>query len=112
MTIDPSYNNKSQEELLQIIANMAKQIQFLEEQNAAYRLRQFANKSEKFNNPNQASLFDEAELPKHSEKILEAEEEVTIASYNRKKTPGRKPLPEDLPRVPRVYSFKKTCIDR
>jgi transposase len=112
MITEPNYHNKSQEELLQIIANMAKQIQFLEEQNAAYRLRQFANKSEKFNNPNQASLFDEAQLPKHPEKILIAEEEITIASYNRKKTPGRKPLPAELSRVPRIYDLtdaEKIC---
>jgi transposase len=112
MKIEPNYNDKSQEELLNIIANMAKQIQFLEEQNAAYRLRQFANKSEKFNNPNQASLFDEAELPKYPEKILAAEEEITIASYTRKKTPGRKPLPAELIRVPRVYDLtdaEKIC---
>lgn len=112
------YHNKSTEELLEIISSQsaqishqAKQIQFLEEQNAAYRLRQFANKSEK-GNPNQVSLFDEAELPAHPEKILAAEEEITIASYTRKKTPGRKPLPVDLPRVPRIYDLpedEKTC---
>lgn len=110
--------NKTTEELLQIIASQsaqisqqAKQIQFLEEQNAAYRLRQFANKSEKIN-PAQASLFDEAELPKNPEKILMAEEEITIASYTRKKSPGRKPLPAELPRVPRIYDLpdaEKIC---
>ena len=106
-----NYHNKTTEELLEIIARQAKQIQFLEEQNAAYRLRQFANKSEK-GNPNQASLFDEAELPAHPEKILAQEEEITIASYTRTKTPGRKPLPVDLPRVPRIYDLtedEKTC---
>jgi len=87
MTSAPYYQNKTTEELLEIIASQsaqishqAKQIQFLEEQNAAYRLRQFANKSEK-SNPDQVSLFDEAELPKNPEKILAAEEEITIASY-------------------------------
>jgi hypothetical protein len=112
MITEPNYNDKSQEELLKIIANMAKRIQFLEEQNAAYRLRQFANKSEKFNNLNQASLFDEAELPKNPEKILAAEEEITIASYTRKKTPGRKPLPAEFLRVPRIYDLteaEKIC---
>ncbi len=111
MKIAPNYHSKTTEELLEIIAMQAKQIQFLEEQNAAYRLRQFANKSEK-GNPNQASLFDEAELPAHPEKILAAEEEITIASYTRTKTPGRKPLPADLPRVPRIYDLpedEKTC---
>lgn len=106
-----NYNNKSHDELLNIIANMAKQIQFLEEQNAAYRLRQFANKSEKFN-PNQVSLFDEAILPKDCEKIIAAEEAITIASYQRKKKPGRKPLPAELIRIPRIYDLteaEKVC---
>ena len=38
-------------------------------------------------NPNQASLFDEAELPKSEEKILSQEEEITVASYNVKIKP-------------------------
>lgn len=112
MKLAPTYQHKTNEELLKIIANMAKQIQFLEEQNAAYRLRQFGNKSEKIN-PNQVSLFDEADLPKHPEKILAAEEEITIAPYTRKKTSGRKPLPLDLPRVPRIYDLTeadKICM--
>jgi transposase len=102
----PNYHHKTTEELLEIIAMQAKQIQFLEEQNAAYRLRQFANKSEK-GNPNQGSLFDEAEPPANPEKILAAEEEITISSYTRQKTLGRKPLPLDLPRVPRIYDLSE-----
>lgn len=99
------------EELLKIVAQQAKQIHFLEEQVLAYQLRQFAAKSEKVNQ-NQASLFDEAELPKSEEKILSQEEEITIASYKRSTKVGRKPLPTELLRVPRIYDLsdeEKKC---
>ena len=78
------FNNISKEELLKVVAQQAKQIQFLEEQILAYQLRQFAAKSEKMN-ANQVSLFDEATLSKSEEKILSQEEEITIASYTRNK---------------------------
>ena len=81
-----------------------KQIHFLEEQFRLYQLRQFANKSEKIN-PNQISLFDEAELPKHEEKILAQEEEIQVGSYTRKNNVGRKPLPKELPRIQRIYDL-------
>jgi len=106
-----NFNNISKEELLKIVSQQAKQIQFLEEQILAYQLRQFAAKSEKINS-NQASLFDEAELPKLEEKILSQEEEITVASYKRQSKVGRKPLPGELLRVPRVYDLsaeEKIC---
>jgi transposase len=113
-----NYNNKSKEELLKILSEkdshiqcQAKQIQLLEEMNLAYRSRQFANKSEKLSHI-QNSLFDEAQLPKEPEKIFAAEEEIKVAPYTRKKTVGRKPLPEELTRIPHIYDLhenEKTC---
>jgi hypothetical protein len=102
--MEMTYNIETitKEELFKIVSQQAKQIQFLEEQILAYQLRQFANKSEKFN-PHQASLFDEAKPPESEEKILAHEEEITVAAYTRNKTPGRKALPAELPRVPRIY---------
>ena len=86
----------SKEELIKIIQQkntllfeQAKQIQFLEEQILAYRLRQFANKSEKLILMN-ISLFDEAVLPKSEEKILSQEEVITVASYTKSKQVGEK----------------------
>jgi len=111
MKTNDNSGNFSKEELLKIVAQQAKQIQFLEEQILAYQLRQFAAKSEKMN-ANQASLFDEAELPKSEEKILDQEEKIAIASYTRKKNVGRKALPAELMRVPRIYDLteeEKTC---
>ncbi len=101
------FNNISKEELINLVNQQAKQIQFLEEQVLAYQLRQFANKSEKLNH-NQVSLFDEAQSPKLEEKILAQEEEITVAAYTRNKKPGRKPLPAELPRVSRIYDLAET----
>jgi hypothetical protein len=61
MKTSDHFDKISKEDLLKIVAQQAKQIQFLEEKILAYQLRQFADKSEKMNQ-NQASLFDEAEL--------------------------------------------------
>ena len=112
------YNNKNKEELIKLlcekekhISAQAKQILLLEEAVRAYNHRQFANKSEKID-ASQLSIFNEAQLPKQPEKIQTAEEEIQVASYVRKKQPGRKPLPSDLPRIPRVYDLpeaEKVC---
>lgn len=118
MKTTTNYNNKSKEELIKLITQQTeqisqhkKQIIFLEEYIKAQQLRQFANKSEKVNF-NQLAFFDEAKPSKDEEKILAAEEEIQVASFKRKKTPGRKALPADLPRVPRIYDLteaEKIC---
>lgn len=118
MKIQTNYNEKSKEELIKLVSEQEekilqhkKQILFLEEYIKAQQLRQFANKSEKFNF-NQVKFFDEAKPIDNDEKILAAEEEIQVASFTRKKSPGRKPLPADLPRVPRIYDLteaEKIC---
>jgi transposase len=118
MDIKENYDNKSKEELLKLVLDMQSQlhnktiqIKLLEEQILAYRLRKFANKSEKIN-IHQLSLFDEAELPKNPDIILAQEATLQVASYERKKSPGRKPLPAELLRVPRIYDLpenEKIC---
>ncbi len=110
METNAAYQEKSKEELLKIIEQQAKQIMSLNELVNLYRLRQFAQKSEKIS-PDQISLFDEAELPKQAEAIEETEVAISVASYSRK-TPGRKPLPKDLPREQRIYDLadhEKMC---
>jgi len=113
MKTQPDLNKITKADLLkllldkeQLVSQQAKQIQFLEEQVLAYQLRQFASKSEKIN-INQASLFDEAEHPKSEEKLLSQEEEITVACYVRNKKPGRKALPTELLRVPRIYDLSE-----
>lgn len=88
-----NYNKKSQEELIKLLAEKdaqiiqhQKQISILEEYVKAHQLRQFANKSEKISR-DQISFFDEAKITKDEEKILVAEEEIQVATYQRKK-PG------------------------
>ncbi|MBV9576107.1 MAG: IS66 family transposase [Gammaproteobacteria bacterium] len=106
-----NYNEKSKKELIQILSAKEKQITFLEEYISAQNLRQFANKSEKFN-LNQLSFFDEAAAVKDEEKILGAEEDIQVVSFTRKKSPGRKSLPKDLPREQRIYDLtnaEKIC---
>lgn len=123
-----SYAKKSKEELLQYIEQQVqqinqqseqinqqaeqinqhkKQITFLEEYIKAQQLRQFGNKSEK-NSPDQLQFFDEARVVEDEEKLLAAEEEIQVASFTRKKSPGRKALPADLPRVARIYDLEET----
>jgi transposase len=129
MKTTTNYNNISKKELIKLLAAQEekhrkeitqhtelisqhkKQILFLEEYIQAQNLRQFANKSEKFN-PGQIQFFDEASPPKDEEKILATEEEIQVASFKRKKSPGRKPLPDDLPRVQKIYDLdeaEKIC---
>lgn len=134
MNIQNNYTKKTKEELLKLLSekdsfisqqaeqihkhsleinsqakqiqSQGKQIQILEEYVLAQKHRQFALKSEKILQQ-QISLFDEAQLPKNSEKIIAAEEEIQIASYTRKKNCGRKALPKELPRVQRIYDLNE-----
>jgi transposase len=79
------------------------------------RYRLYGAKSEK-HNPNQLELdfgiFNEATLPENAPEIIAADEEITIAAYTRKKTVGRKPLPQELPRKQVIYDLsdaEKQC---
>jgi transposase len=111
MKTHENFDSFNKEKLIELLKEKSKQIQFLEEQILAYQLRQFAAKSEKMN-PNQTSLFNEAEQLKSEETILSQEEEITVASYKRQAKVGRKALPSELLRVPRVYDLseeEKTC---
>jgi len=106
MKINTAYQAKSKEELLKIISQQSQQIDTLTEMLRIYRYRQFGNKSEKISSE-QLGIFNEAELPKNIDTIKEADEEIHVASYTRKKTPGRKPLPADLPREQRIYDLNE-----
>jgi cell division protein FtsL len=125
MKISTAYQAKTKEELLALLAEkdshitqqsqqltqQSQQINALSEMLRIYRYRQFGNKSEKSSNA-QMSIFNEAELPKKVDTIVDADEEIYIASHTRKKSPGRKPLPADLPREERIYDLaenEKTC---
>lgn len=111
MKTNTAYQEKTKEELIAIINSQTIKINSLEELLCLYRHRQFGNKSEKVP-PQQLSLFDEADLPKKPEAIEKAEEEIHVLSHVRK-SPGRKPLPKDLPREERIYDLseeEKVCL--
>jgi len=71
-----------------------------------YQHRQYGRKTET-QLEGQMGLFDEAEMPKSPEVIQAADEEIHIAGHKRKKSPGRKSLPEHLPRVQRIYDLSE-----
>jgi len=73
----------------------------------------FGRKAEQQENPDQALLFDEADIvdENQSQSIESADENITIAAYQRTK-PGRKPLPKDLPRIRQEHDLpeaEKQC---
>ena len=56
-------------------------------------------------------LFNEAEAVAHSPEVTSAPESVSIQAHSRKKS-GRKPLPQDLPRIEVVHDLaedQKQC---
>lgn len=111
MKINTAYQEKTKEELLEIVSQQSQQIDALTEIVRILRHRQFGNKSEK-SSTEQLGIFNEAELPKNVDVIEEAEQEIQIAAHIRKKTPGRKPLPAYLPREQRIHDLpenEKTC---
>jgi transposase len=75
-------------------------IKVLEEQLALLRHKQFGARSEKAS-PDQISLFNEAEVTAKEPPPAEdedTEDEITVPEHKRKKS-GRKPIPDNLPRV-------------
>lgn len=82
------------------------QIDYLEEQPRLLRNELFGRKSGKRSLPDrdQLSLFDPNEpLPVD---VPVVEDSIIIADHHRKKR-GRRPLPEDLPRVEVIHDFSK-----
>jgi len=79
----------------------------LREQVRLLKGKLFGRKTEKHAVPvdnGQGLLFNEAE--EFSVEIEEKKEEITIKAHNRKKT-GRRPLPEDLPRIDVIHDLKE-----
>jgi len=118
MKTNTAYQEKSKEELLALLAEkdshitqQSQQIDTLSELLRIYRHRQFGNKSEIIP-AEQLGIFNEAELPKNAAAIIEADEEIHIVAHTRKKSPGRKALPADLPREQHIHDLpeeEKIC---
>lgn len=96
-----SFANKEQ--------NYKSEIKILNEQIKSLRDKLFGRKTEKIHRDDgQLSLFD---IPEPECPISEEPEETTVASHTRKKR-GRKPLPENLPRVEVIHDIpeeEKQC---
>ena len=82
-------------------------INALEEKIRYLQGKLFGRRSEKhvLNDDSQVRLFDEPEDAVDQEAVSE-EEEIIVPAHRRKK-PGRKPLPEDLPRVDVIHDLKE-----
>jgi transposase len=120
MKAKENLEDKSTQELLEIINNLQKtienrdsKIQSLEHRLALALQARFAKKSEKLSEglEKQLSIFDEAILPLNIEEIKEEEKTIHIPAYQRKKK-GRKSLPKELPRIQKIYDLsleEKIC---
>lgn len=91
--------NKSKDELLRLLADKEQEILYLRSKVARYERINFAQKRERFIDPNQPAL--PFELPAEETKQLQ-EQTTEKISYERKKPSasqhaGRQPLPEHLP---------------
>lgn len=89
--------------------NYKSEIKILNEQIKSLRDKLFGRKTEKiYRDDGQISLFD---IPEPEYPILEEPEETIVASHTRKQG-GRKPLPENLPRVEVIHDIpeeEKQC---
>src|SRR3990167_5708571 len=118
MKTNTAYQEKTHAELIDIIAQQSHRItqqsQYIDtltEMLRIHRYRQFGNKSERIP-AEQLGIFNEADLPKNIDAIVAEDESIHIAAHDRKKSPGRKPLPAHLPREQRIYDLpedEKTC---
>ena len=101
------------EELKEITHRYEVENKILREQVRLLRAQLFGRKTEtrqSFQEDTQGLLFDEAEA--YSSVEEEVKEEIEISGHTRKKR-GRKPLPEDLPRVDVLHDLseeEKVCV--
>jgi transposase len=103
-TITPEEYQALLSEKDSLIANQARRIALLEEMVRLQNQKRFGSSSEK--SPDQQEMFNEAELTDAAEQCLPEQETEPAQAINTdspqngaKKKPGRKPLPEDLPRI-------------
>jgi len=89
------------------IEYLEREIRYLQEENKLLLQKMFGSKREKITSQEediQPTLFDEVETYKDLEE--DAEEEIVVSSHTRKKR-GRRPLPEELPRVEIIHDISE-----
>jgi transposase len=102
--------------LQQDYAQLTASVDLLKEENRWLKAQLFGRSSEKHSSdeisPDQTRLlFNEAEAIAHSPEVNNAPQALTIPAHARKK-PGRKPLPQDLPRIEVIHDLpeeQKQC---
>jgi transposase len=110
---DLSKTLEENERLQELKSELAEENERLRHQLNQLLQDKFGTKSEKGKNlADQA--FDESKTPDNEPEIKSAEQEISIAAHKRKKggKPGRRPLPEHLPRIQQIYDLKdseKVC---
>jgi transposase len=105
---DLDYDNLPQDvdTLHQLIIDQGTELRYLQEQLNLALHRRFGKTSEK--NPGQHELFDEPEqlLEQETEAVTDEDQaEITEVAAHQRKTRGRKPLPEHLPRVEVIHDL-------
>ena len=95
----------SKQQLLSIVTQFDEKLKYLEEQNRLLRQALFGRKSEKpiVEDRYQMPLFD-TPLEEQVSGPDDEKEQITVTSHSRKKR-GRKPLPENLPRVDVIHDL-------
>ncbi len=90
--------------LKQIVFSQKQQIEYLEEMNRLLKNELFGRKSEVIPtvNPNQLQLF----APDKPVEPIQNDDEIVVPEHTRKKC-GRKPLPEELPRVEVIHDISE-----
>lgn len=121
---------KSHKELIELLVEFESEVsaltrekEHLNEQLSLFLTRKYKRKSENSNQMKLEFVFDEPQVSeRQAQQVEEAEEEIRVASYVRKKQKtGRKPLPEAFPRKDIIYDLPeedkkctcgcaKTCI--
>lgn len=109
MLSEPNNLPDDAQSLKQIISSQQQQIDYLQEMVRLLKNELFGRKSEALPavNPNQLQLFN----PDEPAEPVQSDEDIVVPEHTRKKR-GRKPLPEDLPRVEVLHDIpeaEKRC---
>ena len=108
MNVDDRKLSDDPEELKKVISSYQEKVEYLEQKIRLLQIEIFGRKSEKRPLPDtsQLRLFEE---PRPEAPVVE--ERIVVPSHSRRKR-GRKPLPENLPRVEVIHDLdesEKTC---
>lgn len=114
MNLDVSSLSEDPVHLKEIIVNYQEKIYYLEQQVRLLRNEIFGRKSEKrpIVDDKQVLLFNEAEQVFDEKKQKDAAEESFVVPVHRRRKPGRKPLPPELPRIDIIHDLdesEKVC---